>query len=166
MKKIFDWILHGLQYLDREHPHHFILDLDQLDRILEYCFIQSKSHSFPATSIELEYINSSLLYRLEKLVDGLADATTTLEEVVIGMNQSFNMQPATVSIIKRKCVQQQHVPPCEVEEMTKEQQAVVAGYREQQDAKSKSLHSTKGPEVVYSAEQRRTMELMVVVEEE
>ena len=22
MKKIFDRILHGLQYLDREHPHH------------------------------------------------------------------------------------------------------------------------------------------------
>ena len=35
MKKIFDRILHELQYLDREHPHHFTLDLDQLDRIFE-----------------------------------------------------------------------------------------------------------------------------------
>ena len=31
--------LHELQYLDREHPHHFTLDLDQLDRIFEYRFI-------------------------------------------------------------------------------------------------------------------------------
>ena len=30
MKKTFDRILHELQYLDREHPHHFTLDLDQL----------------------------------------------------------------------------------------------------------------------------------------
>ena len=43
MKKVFDWILHELQYLDREHPHHFTLDLDQLDRIFEYRFIQSRS---------------------------------------------------------------------------------------------------------------------------
>ena len=33
--KVFDRILHELQYLDREHPHHFTLDLDQLDRIFE-----------------------------------------------------------------------------------------------------------------------------------
>ena len=33
LKKIFDWILHKLQYLDKVHPHHFTLDLDQLDRI-------------------------------------------------------------------------------------------------------------------------------------
>ena len=34
MKKVFDQILHELQYLDREHSHHFTLDLDQLDRML------------------------------------------------------------------------------------------------------------------------------------
>ena len=54
MKKVFDRILHELQYLDREHPHHFTLDLDQLDRIFEYRYIQSSSYSFPATSVELE----------------------------------------------------------------------------------------------------------------
>ena len=31
LKKIFDRILHKLQYLDKVHPHHFTLDLDQLD---------------------------------------------------------------------------------------------------------------------------------------
>ena len=50
MKKVFDRILHGLQY------HHFTLDLDQLDRIFEYRFIQSRSYSFPATSVELKYM--------------------------------------------------------------------------------------------------------------
>ena len=55
MKKKFDRILHELQYLDREHPHHFTLDLDQLDRIFEYRFIQRRSYSFPPTSVELEY---------------------------------------------------------------------------------------------------------------
>ena len=35
VKKVFDRILRELQYLDREHPHHFALDLDQLDRIFE-----------------------------------------------------------------------------------------------------------------------------------
>ena len=34
-QKIFDRILHVLQYLYKEHPH-FILDLNQLDRIFEY----------------------------------------------------------------------------------------------------------------------------------
>ena len=34
--KVFDHILHKLQYFDREHPHHFTLDMDQLDRIFEY----------------------------------------------------------------------------------------------------------------------------------
>ena len=53
--------------------------------------------------------------------------------------------------------------------MTKEQQAVVERYREQQgaveryreqrDAKSKSAR--KGPVLVYSAEQRRALELIV-----
>ena len=83
---IFDRILHELQYLDREHPHHFTLDLDQLDRIFEYRFIQSRSYSFPVTSVELESMFDTmgflwlqhgippyLLYLLEKLVDRLSD---------------------------------------------------------------------------------------------
>ena len=56
LKKIFDRILHELQYLDKEHPHHFTLDLDQLDRIFEYRFIQSSSYSFSVTNVELEYM--------------------------------------------------------------------------------------------------------------
>ena len=55
MKMIFDRILHELQYLDREHPHNFTLDLDQLDRIFEYRFIQSRSYPFPVTNVKLEY---------------------------------------------------------------------------------------------------------------
>ena len=100
MKKVFDQMLHELQYLDREHPHHFALDLDQWDRIFEYRFIQSRSYSFPVTSTGLGYMFYTLgflwlhhdspqymIYLLEKLVDGLADermkpprstATTTL----------------------------------------------------------------------------------------
>ena len=86
LKKIFDRILHKLQYLDEEHPHHFTLDLDQLDRIFEYCFIQSSSYSFPVTNVELEYVFETLvfiwlhhdsppylLYLLEKLIDGLSN---------------------------------------------------------------------------------------------
>ena len=89
MKKLFDRILHELQYLGREHPHHFTLDLDQLDRISEYRFIQSGSYSFPVTSIELEYMfdilgflwlrhisPQYLLYLLERLVDGLSSERT------------------------------------------------------------------------------------------
>ena len=56
LKKIFDRILHELQYLDREHSHHFTLDLGQLDRIFEYRFIQSSSYSFPGTNVELKYV--------------------------------------------------------------------------------------------------------------
>ena len=86
MKKMFARILHELQYLDREHPHHFTLDLDPLDRIFEYRFIQSRSYSFPANSVELEYMFDTLgflwlhhgspqymIYLLEKLADGLFD---------------------------------------------------------------------------------------------
>ena len=43
-------------------PHHFTLDLDQLDRILEYRFIQSRSYSFPATSVKLEYMFETLCF--------------------------------------------------------------------------------------------------------
>ena len=60
LKKIFNRILHELQYLDKEHPHHFALDLDQLDRIFEYRFIQSSSYSFPVTNVELEYMFETL----------------------------------------------------------------------------------------------------------
>ena len=83
---IFDRILHELQYLHREKPHHFTLDLDQLDRILEYRFIQNSSYYFLVTNVELEYMfdtlgflwlhrdrPSYLLYLLEKLVDGLSE---------------------------------------------------------------------------------------------
>ena len=56
MKKVFDRILAELQYLDREHPRQFTLDLNQLDRIIEYRFIQSRCYSFPAAGVELEYM--------------------------------------------------------------------------------------------------------------
>ena len=84
LKKIFDRILHELQYLHREH--HFTLDLDQLDRIFEYRFIQSSSYSFPVTNVEVEYMfdtsgflwlyRDSLSYLLGKLVDGLSEERT------------------------------------------------------------------------------------------
>ena len=89
VKKVFDRILRELHHLDREHPHHFVLDLDQLDRIFEYRFIPSRSYSFPVTSIELEYMFDTLgflwlhydssqymIYLLGKLADGLADERT------------------------------------------------------------------------------------------
>ena len=56
LKKIFSRILHDLQYLDKVYPHHFTLDLDQLNRIIEYRFIQSSSYSFPVTNVELKYV--------------------------------------------------------------------------------------------------------------
>ena len=87
--KVFDRIIHKLQCLDREHPHHFTFDLDQLDRIFEYRFIQRRCYSLPATSVELEYMFDTLgflwlhrdsppylLYLLEKLVDGLSNEHT------------------------------------------------------------------------------------------
>ena len=58
LKKIFDRILHELQYLDKVHPHHFTLDLDQVDRIFEYR--ASSSYSFPVSNVELEYIFDTL----------------------------------------------------------------------------------------------------------
>ena len=73
-----------VQYLNTDHPH-FALDLDQLDGIFEYRFVQSRSYSFPVTSVELEYMFDTLdflwlhhdrpqymIYLLEKLVAGLA----------------------------------------------------------------------------------------------
>ena len=77
-------MLHGLQYLDKVHPHHFTLDLDQLDRIFEYRV--GSSCSFPVTNVELEYKYDTLgflwlhhdsppylLYLLQKLIDELSD---------------------------------------------------------------------------------------------
>ena len=59
-KRVFDQIVHELHYLDIENPHHFALDLDQLNQIFEHRFLQSKSYSFPVTSVELEYIFDTL----------------------------------------------------------------------------------------------------------
>ena len=83
LKKRFDRILHELQYLDKVHPRHITLDLDQLDRIFGYRVVSS--YSFPFTNVELEYMFDTLwflwfrhdrlpylLYLLEKLVDGLS----------------------------------------------------------------------------------------------
>ena len=52
-KKIFDRIVNELHYLNIENPHHFALDLDQVDRIFEHRFLQSKSYSFPVTRVEI-----------------------------------------------------------------------------------------------------------------
>ena len=80
LKKIFDRILHELQHLDKVHPHHFTLDLDQLGRIFVYR--ASSSYFFHVTNVELEYTFDTLgflwlhhgnppylLCLLEKLVD-------------------------------------------------------------------------------------------------
>ena len=44
------------------------LDLDQLDRIYVYRFIQSSSYSFPVTNVELEYMFNTLgfLWKFQK----------------------------------------------------------------------------------------------------
>ena len=90
LKKIFDWILHKLHYLDKVHSRHFTLHLDQLDRTFEYSFIQNSSYSFPVTNVELKYMLDTLgflwlhhdsspylLYLLEKLINGLSDECTS-----------------------------------------------------------------------------------------
>ena len=66
------------------------------------------------------------------------------------MNQSFDMKPTAKA----------HVP-CEGGEMTKEQRAVVERYREHQAAIDRAKSKSKCPELVYSAEQRRALELVV-----
>ena len=72
------------------YPLHFTLDLDPLDRIFEYSFIQSNCFSFtPVTNVELEYMFDTLgflwfhhdsppylLYLPEKLEDGLSGERT------------------------------------------------------------------------------------------
>ena len=75
-KKIFDRIVMNI-----ENPHHFAPDLDRLDRIFEHRFLQSKSYSFPVTSVDLEDMYDTLgflwphhdspqymIYLLDKLV--------------------------------------------------------------------------------------------------
>ena len=62
LNNIFERILHELQYLDKEQSHHFTLDLDQLDWIFEYAFIQSRSYSFPVTNVEREYMFDTLVF--------------------------------------------------------------------------------------------------------
>ena len=59
-KNIFDRIVHELHYRNIENPHHFALDLDQLNRIFEHRFLPSKSYSSPVTSVELEYMFDTL----------------------------------------------------------------------------------------------------------
>ena len=53
-----------------------------------------------------------------------------------------------------------HIPPYEGGEMTKEQRAVVDRYRKQQAAIDRARGKSQGPELVYSAEQRRALELV------
>ena len=60
IKRLFDRTLSELQYLHEKHPHHFTLDLDLLDRILEYCYI--KRGSFSITDVELEYMFDTLFF--------------------------------------------------------------------------------------------------------
>ena len=64
LKKIFDRIFHELEYLDKEHSHHFTLDLDQLNRISEYRFIQSSNYSFPSLGVKEEI----MLWSLRRIV--------------------------------------------------------------------------------------------------
>ena len=57
-KQIFSKIIHVLNYLDNQH--HFALDLDQLERIFDYRYLQSSTSSFPVTVTELEYMFDTL----------------------------------------------------------------------------------------------------------
>ena len=61
-KKIFDRIVHELHYLNIENPHHFALDLDQLDQIFEHRFLQSKSYSFPVACVEYMFDTLGVLW--------------------------------------------------------------------------------------------------------
>ena len=88
-----------------------------MDRIFEYRFIQSNCYSFSVINVEFEYMFDTLgflwlhhespPYLLKKLVDGLPEertrprlrssTTTTLQEVTIGINQSFLMELVTAA---------------------------------------------------------------------
>ena len=58
VKQIFSKIIHVLKFLD--NPHHFALDLDQLERIFDYRYFQSSETSFPVTVTEPEYMFDAL----------------------------------------------------------------------------------------------------------
>ena len=68
------------------HENQFTLDLDQLNRIFDYCYIRSNNYSFPVTDVEFEYMFDTLgfrglhhgsppfiMYLLEKVNDGLSE---------------------------------------------------------------------------------------------
>ena len=57
-KQIFNKIFYVLNFQD--NPHQFSLDLDQLERIFEYRYLQSSVNSFPVTRTELEYMFDTL----------------------------------------------------------------------------------------------------------
>ena len=57
-KIIFSKIIHVLNFLD--NPHHFALDLDQLERIFGNRYLQSSENSFPVIVTELEYMFDTL----------------------------------------------------------------------------------------------------------
>ena len=59
-EKVFDRIVHELHYLNIETHIISRWIWTQLDRIFEHRFLQSKSYSFPATSVELEYMFDTL----------------------------------------------------------------------------------------------------------
>ena len=97
-----------------------------------------------------------LLYLLEKLVDGLSDermspprSTTTITttpttmRVVIGMNQPFNMEPATATDV--------------CDGIFKSKNITVDG--------NAPIIYQKGPKLVYSLDQRKALELMTIEEE-
>ena len=134
------------------------MDLGQLDRIFEYRFIQSSSYSFPVTNVELEYMFDTLgflwlhhgsppylLYLLEKLVDGLFEERTRPPPLrsITTTNQSFNMEPATAADM------------CDGTFKSK----IITVYG------NATVVKQTGPKPVDSAEQRKTLEMMVIVEE-
>ena len=89
-----------------------------------------------------------LLYHLEKLVDGrtglrsITTTTTTLSEVTIGINQSFVMEPTTAAVCDGNF---------------KSKNITVHG--------NAAIVMPTGAKLVYIAEQRKALELMVIVEE-
>ena len=141
------------------------MDLDQSDRICECRFIQNSSYYFPVTNVKLEYIFDTLgflwlyrhsppcfLYLLEKLVDGLSGErmrppplrsiiTTTILEVMIGINISLNMGLATA------------VDVCDGN--FKSKNIRVHG--------NATIVKQTGPKLVYSAEQQKALEMMTIV---
>ena len=87
MKTTFDRILHELQYLDREHPHHPHWIWSSWIGYSSIDLLRVEATPFQyRPSIELQYMFDTLgflwlhyyspqymIYHLEKLADGLAD---------------------------------------------------------------------------------------------